>query len=57
MAKKGTTTATGMGYKAKSSSGIRHGQHSKNLGPSATPRQVGGQGLTHPIKGRDRGGL
>lgn len=57
MAKKGTTTATGMAYKAKSTAGVRHGQYTKNLGPNATPRQVGGGNLVQPIKGRDRGGL
>ena len=54
--KRGTATATGMSYKQRSGSGVRHGPNHKNVSGSKR-KDVGGSGLTGPIKGRDKGGL
>jgi len=56
MAKKGTTTATASKMTNASKSGVRHGQHSKNVvnGGKSTAAP---SGPTAPIKGMDKGGV
>ena len=56
MAKKGTTTATASKMTNASKSGVRRGQHTKNVvsGGKSAPAP---SGPTAPIKGKDKGGV